>query len=107
MHIRLRVHHWVLWWFIAGVIGGTVALINILGHDLTRMQERVLLLTGVAHWILGGLICYASSGIRVEEAHHDESRPRPSHHADVEEWHAASDFLLPGNRKSLLPRKYL
>lgn len=92
---------------IAGAIGGAVAVVNILGHDLSRFQERVLLLTGVAHWILGGLVCYASSGIRLEKHHHDRCGVLPKPESDVEEWHAASDFLLPGNRKSLLPRKYL
>jgi hypothetical protein len=25
---------------------------------------------------------------------------------DAREWHAASDFVLPGNRKSMLPPRY-
>jgi hypothetical protein len=90
-----------------GVICGIVAVTNILEHNLTRAQERVLILTGVLNWILGGLICYASEGIRIEPPSHPAKKaaPKPLPRHD-EEWHAASDFLLPGNRKSILPPKY-
>ena len=104
LHRRVRIHRWVVWWMVLGVVCGIVAVTNILEHNLTRVQERVLILTGVMNWILGGLICYASEGIRIEKPSHPEGKPAPkplSH--DDEESHAASDFLLPGSRKSLLP----
>jgi hypothetical protein len=61
----------------------------------------MILLIGVAHWLLGGLVCYATKAIRIEQG------PRePEHHAaprsqEPLEWHAASDFLLPGSRRRL------
>jgi hypothetical protein len=108
LHHRVRMHRWVAWWMVLGVVCGIVAVTNILEHSLTRSQERVLILTGVMNWILGGVICYASEGIRIEPpSHHPVGTTAPkalSH--DDEESHAASDFLLPGSRKSLLPPKY-
>ena len=105
MHIHLRVHPWVLWWFWLGVILGGVAILNILSRNLSREQEMFLLLVGGANWILGGVICYAIEGVkivRIQEEPHNQA-PQLS---ESREWHAASDFLLPGNRKSILPPRY-
>ena len=103
MHVHVRIHRWVIWWFYVGVICGVVALANILGRDLTRSQERLLLLVGAAHWLLGGIICYACEGIRFNAPPKKTTLERESRPAlRQDEWHSASDFLLPGNRKSLL-----
>jgi hypothetical protein len=60
----------------------------------------------VLFWLLGGLVCYACDSVQIEKprqpAPHDEA-PRAE---QQKEWHAASDFLLPGGRKSLLPPKH-
>lgn len=107
MHIHVRIHHWVLWWFYTGVILGAVAVVNILTRDLTRSQERVILIVGLLFWILGGIVCHAYEGIQIQ-------RPResPDHSVRNEpvagqqkEWHPASDFVLPGHKR-LLPPKY-
>jgi hypothetical protein len=92
---------------VLGFVCGIVAVTNILEHSLTRAQERVLIAMGVMNWILGGLICYASEGIRIEKPSNpaEKSAPKVLPHDD-EVSHAASDFVLPGNRKSLLPPKY-
>lgn len=102
MHIRARIHRWVLWWFYVGVVCGGVALVNILGRDLSRTQERIILLLGVFHWALGGLLCWACDGIQIEESH---PRPNSKHSiaaASQMEEHHASDFILAGNHRTLL-----
>ena len=107
-HIHLRVHRWVVWWISVGVIGGAIAVTNILGHNLTRAEDRIFILLGVLHWLLGGLVCWALESVKVE------APPRPSSSPDraldertlAREYHPASDFLLPGNRQSLLPWKH-
>jgi hypothetical protein len=90
---------------VLGVILGGIAVLNILFRSLSREQEMFLLLVGAANWILGGVICYAIEGIKIvrhqEEPHHPVPKP-----AESREWHAASDFVLPGNRKSILPPRY-
>jgi hypothetical protein len=106
MHIHLRIHHWVFWWFYLGVVCGAVALINILGRDLSRTQDRMILLIGAAHWVLGGLVCYACDGVRIEKLAERLPKDESSRAREQTEWHAASDFLLPGNGKSLLPPRY-
>lgn len=111
MHIHVRVHHWVLWWFYVGVILGGIALINILVRDdLSRTQERFILIIGALHWLVGGIICYGYGGVRIQAAQTSAGNDITSAGAlqtkPVTEWHAASDFLLPGNRQSLLPPKY-
>jgi hypothetical protein len=106
MHIHLRVHHWVLWWFYVGIACGAVAFVNILARDLTRTQARIILAMGVLFWLLGGIVCYACEGIRIEEP---PKKSPPIEKPGVEqqkEWHPASDFVFPGHRKRLLPPKY-
>jgi hypothetical protein len=70
MHIHLRIHRWVLWWFYVGLVCGVVALVNILTRDLTRRQERIILVIGVWFWLLGGLVCYACDSVQIENHDH-------------------------------------
>jgi hypothetical protein len=106
MHINVRVHHWVLWWSCVGIVCGAVALVNILVRSLTPTQVNAILAVGVFFWLLVGVACYAYEGIKVDAVTTPPKNIPP--HADLQplEWHFASEFLLPGNRKSLLPPKY-
>jgi hypothetical protein len=106
MRIHVRVHRWVLWWFYIGVFCGVVAVINILGRHLSRTQEDVILLIGALHWLLGGLVCYAFDAIRIEESSPQLKDKEPSRAQESSEWRPASDFLLPGNKRSILPPRY-
>jgi len=106
MHIHLRIHRWVVWWFYIGLVCGVVALANIFSRNLTRSQEDIVLILGVIHWVLGGLVCYSFDGIKIQSP---KSAPKPDRPAnarpkDEKEWHPASDFLQPGWRKRLLTR---
>ena len=65
MHIHVRIHRWVLWWFNVGIVLGAIAVINILFRDLSRTQERIILIIGALNWLLGGLICYGYGGVRI------------------------------------------
>lgn len=103
MHIHARIHRWVLWWFWVGVACGAVAIVNIWGHDLSRTQDKVIILMGVLHWVLGGLVCYACDGIRIQRPAEEPKPSAPQPAPERAEWHAASDFVLPGSRHSLLP----
>jgi hypothetical protein len=103
MHIHARVHRWVLWWFYVGIACGAVALVNIFGRNLSRKQEDIVLLMGVAHWVLGGLVCYGCDGIRIAPRPPEPKRSEPAPPPEIQEWHSASDFVLPGTRKHLLP----
>ncbi len=106
MHIRARIHRWVFWWFYVGIACGIVAVTNILERDLERSQIIFILLVGVLFWGLGGLVCYVCEGISIEAPHGPPvHRTEPIARPQME-WHAASDFLLPGNRKSLLHSLY-
>ena len=105
MHIHLRIQRWVVWWFYVGVVCGVIALSIIVGHQFTRAQEETLLLLGVAHWLLGGVICWAFESVRVEPRHSSAPPAQKTPKITVErEWHPASDFLMPGGRHSLLRR---
>jgi hypothetical protein len=103
MHIQARIHRWVVWWFYVGIVCGAIAVTNILCRDLSRTQERITLLIGILFWVLGGLICYACEGIRIELPSQQPAKREPMRVRESQEWHSASDFLFPGNRKSLLP----
>src|SRR2546423_1135201 len=98
MHFHLRVHHWVVWWFVIGIVCGIVALANILSRNLTRSQEDIVLVIGAIHWILGGLVCYSFEAIRIERPKPALKPEQPSSesHGDDREWHPPSDFLQPG-----------
>lgn len=110
MHIHVRIHRWALWWFYVGLVVGAVALVNILLRDLSHAQERLILMIGVLNWVLGGIVCYGFGGVRIVDssasARTNESPAETFLARPQKEWHAPSDFVLPGNRQSLLPPKY-
>ena len=109
MHIHLRNQRWVTWWFYVGVACGAIALcIIILGHNLTGTQDRIILAIGVAHWLLGGIVCWAFEGVKIEPARTSPpaKAQRPAESALETEWHPASDFLQPGMRHSLSSRRH-
>lgn len=108
MSIHLRVHRWVVWWFWLGVVFGAVALINVLVRDLPRPEDKVVLLVSALFWLIGGVFCFALEGVKME-SHTDLADRRDSARSRVlaeHESHSASDFVLPGNRKSLLPFRH-
>jgi hypothetical protein len=104
-HIHIRIHRWVIWWLSLGVVCGAIALVNILFRELTRTQDKIILLVGVVHWVLGGVVCWAFDGVKISPAPPPEQN-HPSPREEAREWHSASDFVQPGSRKSLLPPKY-
>lgn len=75
-HIHFRVRHWVVWWFYIGIACGLVAVVNVLFRDLTRAQDHVILIAGIAFWALGGFVCWASDSVHWQEP------PRPVHPHD-------------------------
>jgi hypothetical protein len=105
-HIHIKIRRWVLWWFYVGVVCGVVGVVNILTRDLTRVQEHLVLTVGVVHWVVGGLVCWASDAVRIHEVSPPAERHELTPDVPAREWHPGSDFLLPGHRKSLLPPKY-
>jgi hypothetical protein len=105
MHVHVRIHHWVLWWFYVGVACGVVALSNILLRDLSRTQEKVILVVGVLHWLLGGLVCYACEGIQVQEPPQPAKNTPTANTVEEREWYPASYFVLPGRGGKLLSPK--
>jgi hypothetical protein len=104
-HIHIRIHRWVIWWLCLGVICGAIALVNILFRDLTRTQEKLILIVGIINWVLGGIVCWAYDGVKITSVPAPERRPTPRLE-ETREWHPASDFILPGGRKSLLPPRF-
>jgi hypothetical protein len=92
-----------MWWFYVGVFCGGVAVANILGRDLTRPQEKLLLLIGVLHWLLGGVVCWAFESVQIRQIPPEQEHKKSTEAPPPSEWHPASDFLLPGFRRSLLP----
>lgn len=68
----IKLHRWVVWWFCLGILGGALALGYIFFLDLPRLDERVILLFGLAHWLLGGLVCWAFEGVKLETESHTQ-----------------------------------
>lgn len=107
MHIHVRIHHGALVWFYVGVVCGAIALANIFGRNLSSTAIQWILVIGVLHWVIGGILCYAWDAVRIEMPGRDARKIVPQQrNPSMAEWHYASEFLLPGNRKSLLPPKY-
>jgi hypothetical protein len=102
-HIHVRIHRWVVWWFYIGLVGGVVALVNIFGRHLTRTDEETFIIAGLLHWFLGGFVCWALEGIQVQPPREAPECYPPARSRPEKEWHPASDFLLPGGGKRLLP----
>ena len=106
MHFHLRIHRWVLWWVYIGIVCGIVAVVNILSRNLTQRQEEIIITIGIVHWVLGGVACYCFDSIRIEKPS-ETLRKAPEPRVEPQrEWFAASEFMLPGGRKSLLPPRY-
>lgn len=104
-HFHLHIQHWVVWWFYVGIVCGVVALTNIFFRHLSETQVKLVLVFGVLHWVMGGVVCYCIDGVKI--APPQETTHAPEHSDTLDrEWHSASDFLLPGNRKSILPAAY-
>jgi hypothetical protein len=104
--IQIHVKHWVLWWFYLGVICGIVALINIFFRDMSPEGIKLALIFGVLFWVLGGVAIYCLDAVKIMEPPHASTK-LPEHRASEEtEWHSASEFLLPGNSKSIFPPRY-
>jgi hypothetical protein len=85
MHIHFRIHHWVLWWFYVGVVCGVVALVNILSRDLSRTQERVILVIGMMFWLLGGLVAHAYDGVKIEKPRRQSAHTERSNRSMAKE----------------------
>jgi hypothetical protein len=81
MVIRLRIHHWVLWWICLGFIFGAVALINVLIRDVPPRGDKVIAAISALTWLVGGVFCYAVEGVQIEE------------------WHPAPHSRLPSERR--------
>ena len=111
MHVHLRINRWVIWWICVGVVLGAIAVTNILAHHLTGTQDRILIILGVSHWLLGGMVCWAFEGVKVETRQPSNPPPVPNpseraQSAQATEFHPPSDFLLPGSTRSLLPWRH-
>jgi len=86
MHFYARVHHWVLWWFSVGIVCGFIAIVNILTRDLTRTEDRVILVIGVLFWTLGGFVCHAYEGITFERSPQQAGLEKTKIHS--KRWHS-------------------
>ena len=87
MQLKVRIRRWVIWWFYVGVFCGGIALANIFGRDLTPSQDRVLLLIGALHWILGGLVCWAFESVKFQSPEPPPGRPQTAVAPRATEWH--------------------
>lgn len=106
MDIHIRISRWVIWWFGVGVGVGTIALANVIGRDLTRRQDRIILLMGLVHWALGGIICWAFDGIKVGEPGEQPPAQETPQGELQTKWFSPSEFVAPGSRHSILPPRY-
>lgn len=111
MHIHIRVHHGVLVWMYVGVVCGIIALVNILSRNLSESAVTWILALGVLFWLVGGILCYAWDTVRIEVPSREARKNEKANAARTgnltqKEWHYASEFVLPGHRKSVFPRRY-
>ena len=105
MDIHIRISRWVVWWIGIGVAVGAIALANVIGRDLTRRQDQIILLIGVVHWVLGGLVCWAFDGIEVKEPEKQRPTEAPRSEARTDS-RTHSQFVMSGTRKSIMPPPY-
>ena len=104
--LRIRVRRWVMWWLFIGVVCGVIAVSIIIGDHLTPPQEKIVLLIGAAHWLLGGIVCWAFESVKVDKSDTSRMGKTPAGEASERYYHPASDFLLPGRRQSILPWRH-
>ena len=105
MPYQVHFRRWVLWWIYTGIVCGIVALVNILFRDLSSLQIAIVIGMGVLFWTVGGIVAYGYGGVRIVSGL--PAAPGPEiRNSPQQEWHAASDFLLPGTRRTLLPPRH-
>lgn len=103
----IHVRRWVRWWFYVGVVCGAVALANIFLRELTRAQDEIILFLGVVFWILGGLVCWALDGIKVEHSPAPRRPNEPPQPIQPKEPAALAEDLMLRCRLSPSPSEHL
>jgi hypothetical protein len=106
MYIHVRIHRWVLWWFYVGAVCGVVALVNILVRDLSRTQEKIVLVIGLCFWLLGGLVCYGGSSVQIDNRSQQSAHDGAPRLHRFKEGHFILGFVLPGHRMRLRSPKH-
>jgi len=106
MYIHVRIHRWVLWWFYVGAVCGIVALVNILVRDLSRTQEKIVLVIGLCFWLLGGLVCYGCGSVQIDNGSQQPTHDGASRLHRLKEGHFILGFVLPGHRIRLRSPKH-
>ena len=101
--MKIHLHRWVVWWFWLGVLGGAIALPNIIFRHLTHLQETVILLFGVVHWLFGGFVCWAWEAVKIEPEHTTEPGGQKHDKAEEGEPDVLSELIAHRNRK-VFPR---
>ena len=92
LHFHLRLQRWVVWWFYVGIVCGVIALAITFFGNLSKPQIKLVLVFGVLHWVLGGVVCYCVEGIKVVPPRDQAVQPpAPVARFDAE-WH-------PGDRR--------
>jgi hypothetical protein len=100
----VRFHRWVFWWFCLGIFGGIIALGNIFFLDLTHLEVKVILFFGLAHWLLGSLVCWAWEGVKLEPEKPVANAVRTSVLAEKQEQNIAAELIRRQNR--LVPPRH-
>lgn len=107
MDLHLRIHRWVFDWFVIGVICGIVVLVNVFFRKPSADDLALSLFFGCLYWLIGGVICYVLEAVKLEPPAHVERTPQFAKNlGEQREYHCASDFVLPGSRRSLLPWRH-
>jgi hypothetical protein len=102
MRFQTRIQHWIVDWLWLGMVCIIVALVNIFARPFSdRTASLVLFFTGLS-WVIGGIICYGFEGIKPPLPSGKAHSETPAGDAPVQEWHSASDFVIPGTRKTFI-----
>ena len=98
MHFHVRLHHWVVGWIYVGIACGVAALANIVLRALTHRQEVIILVIGALYWAMGGLLCWAWEGVRIQRASRLRKTQRVEREGSAKTEHLSSFLAVPGRR---------
>ena len=94
MHLHLRIHHWVLWWFFIGAVCGLIAVVNLRSSFVDNHPSGVEVESLTIQSIIGTLHANLPQIAQVRFLVNGQPRDTLAGHADLTRAYPAIDAAI-------------